>query len=346
MPTSDSAVSTGRRVTLQDVARFAGVSLATASKALNGRGDVRATTRERVRVAAERLGFEPNGLAKGLSQGRSGTVGMLTSDLVGRFSLPILMGAEDEFGAGEVSVFLCDARGDAIRERHQVGTLLRRQIDGLVVVGSSTDPRPALSVEVPVPVVYAYAPSEDESDTSVVTDNVGAGRQAVDHLLAMGRRRIAHLSGEESYAAARDRASGATAALAAAGLPLVGGHVRYGSWSETWGRVGARLLLAEDHDLDAIVCGNDQIARGAIESLNRAGLQVPDDIAIVGFDNWDVLAADSNPPITSVDLNLQGLGREAARLIRAAIDGRPNPGVHAVEPRLVVRGSSAPAAHH
>src|SRR6187402_402568 len=112
-----------RPTTLNDVAKLAGVSIATVSKALNGRSQVRAETRERVQEAAARLNFTPNPLALGLLAGRTGTVGLLTNDLEGRFSLPILMGAEDAFGADSISVLLCDARGDAIREQHHLKAL-------------------------------------------------------------------------------------------------------------------------------------------------------------------------------------------------------------------------------
>jgi LacI family transcriptional regulator len=186
------------RATLRDVAALAGVSVPTASKAINNRSHVHAATRSRVLAAAEQLGFAPNALARGLLDGRTGTVGLLTSDLVGRFSLPILMGAEDAFGAGRTSVFLCDARGDTIRERHHLAALLARQVDGLIVVGSRTDPRPSLGRELPIPVVYVYAESDDPADLSLVPDNVGAGALAVEHLLAMGRRRIAHVGGDPS----------------------------------------------------------------------------------------------------------------------------------------------------
>src|SRR5215510_640207 len=150
-----------RAPTLADVARLAGVSVATASKALNGRAHVRAETRSRVLEAAEQLSFTPNSLARGLLAGRTGTVGLLTSDLEGRFSIPILMGAEDAFGAGRVAVFLCDARGDTIREQHHVQALLNRRVDGLIVVGSRTDPRPSLFCKLPVPVVFSYPPLHD-----------------------------------------------------------------------------------------------------------------------------------------------------------------------------------------
>src|SRR3954452_10982199 len=150
--------------TLTDVARLAGVSVATASKALNGRSQVRAETRQRVIEAAERLSFRPNQLARGLLAGRTGTVGLLTSDLEGRFSIPILMGAEDAFGAGQDSVFLCDARGDTIREQHQLRALLSRRADGLIVVVRQTASRPSLGQDIPLPVVYAYAPPDDPQD--------------------------------------------------------------------------------------------------------------------------------------------------------------------------------------
>ena len=156
---AQQANNRNRPATLTDVARLAGVSIATASKALNGRDQVSPVTRERVLVAAEQLAFSPNALARGLLAGRTGTVGLLTSDLDGRFSIPVLMGAEDAAGEGSISVFLCDARGDAIREQHHVKALLARRVDGLIVVGSRTEPRPPLRGRLAVPVVYAYAPS-------------------------------------------------------------------------------------------------------------------------------------------------------------------------------------------
>src|SRR3954451_21585141 len=197
-----------RSVTLRDIATAVGVSVATVSKALNGREHVRPETRELVQQAARRLNFQPNPLAQGLLAGRTGTVGMLTSDLEGRFSIPVMMGAEDAFGSGSTSVFLCDARGDAIWEQHHLRALLGRRIEGLIVVGDKTDARPSLG-QLPIPVVYAYAPSVDPNDVSVVSDNVDAGQQAAKHLVNCGRRRIAYVSGDVSYAAARDRVQGA-----------------------------------------------------------------------------------------------------------------------------------------
>ncbi len=332
-----------RSATLSDVAQAAGVSIATASKALNGRDQVRAETRDRVVKAAERLAFFPNALAKGLLAGRTGTVGLLTSDLEGRFSIPILMGAEDAFGAGKVSVFLCDARGDAIREQHHVQALLSRRVDGLIVVGSSTDPRSSLGRELPVPVVYVYSPSDDPEDLSIVTDNVDAGKQAVEHLITTGRRRIAHITGDASYAAARDRAAGVEAALRDQGLPLVGDRSLFGSWNEAWGRGAARLLLDRAAEVDAIVAGSDQIARGVMDALHELGRGIPDDIAVIGFDNWPILATNSRPQLTSIDLRLEELGRLGAQRLFEAMDGDVRHGTESLHARVVTRGSTTPS---
>jgi LacI family transcriptional regulator len=339
----DEAPARGRSATLSDVAKAAGVSVATASKALNGRDQVRAETRDRVLRAAERLSFSPNALARSLLAGRTGTVGLITSDLEGRFSIPILMGAEDAFGAGKVSVFLCDARGDAIREQHHVQALLSRRVDGLIVVGSSTDPRSSIGRDLPVPVVYVYGPSEDPEDLSIVSDNVDAGRQAVEHLVATGRSRIAHISGDASYAAARDRAQGVTEALDALGLPLVGDRALFGSWNEAWGRGATRLLLDRGIEVDAIVAGSDQIARGILDALHDRQIGIPEDIAVIGFDNWAVLATNSRPQLTSVDLRLEELGRLAAQRLFEAMDGDVRHGIETLQCRVVTRGSTTPS---
>ena len=330
-----------RPATLRDVALLAGVSMATASKALNGRANVHPDTRRRVIEAAERISFTPNTLAQAILAKQTGTVGLLTNDLEGRFSLPILMGAEDAFGAGQVSVFLCDARSDSIREQYHLRALLGRRVDGLIVVGSNTDPRESLGRELPVPVVYAYAPSKDERDASVVPDNVNAGTLAVDHLVATGRRRIAHISGDVHYVAARDRAAGALAALGAAGLELAGGQVRFGAWSEAWGRSATHALLDQAPDLDAVLCGSDQIARGALDVLRDRHITVPAQVAVMGFDNWHVLTSGARPQLTSVDMNFELIGRRAAHRMFDAINGSPTAGVETMPCRVVVRGSTA-----
>lgn len=331
-----------RRATLLDVARRAGVSKGTASRALNGRGDLAAETRRRVQQAADELEFVPSGPARSLTQGRTGTVGILTNDLEGRFVLPILLGAEDSLGAGRISVILTDARGDPIRERRQLRTLLERQIDGLLVVGGPrNDPRPSLGRRLPVPVVYAYAPSDDPEDLSIVPDNALAGRVAAEHLWDIGRRHVGWIGGDPSYSATRDRLEGARQALADRGATLLGADVSTGDWTERWGRAAAARLLELHPELDAILAASDQLARAALDVLRDVGRRVPDDIAVVGHDNWLAVVTNTRPELTSVDGRLKEIGRTAANRIFTALAGEdPGHGVERQSVEIVLRGSS------
>jgi LacI family transcriptional regulator len=328
-----------RLATISDVAALAGVSVGTASKALNGRGSLRDETRRRVREAAESLSFKANAAARSLHSGRTYTVGMITTDSIGRFSIPVMIGAEDALGAGEMSVFLCDGRDDPIREQYYVKTLLSRNVDGIIVTGRRTQARQPIA-DLPVPVVYAFIRSIDPRDCSVVPDEAGGARKAIEHLLALGRRRIAHITGPEHHHSAAVRSMAAVQALAAVGLSPVSTPL-FGEWSEMWGRQAAGVLLTAGTEFDAVFCGSDQIARGVADTLRLVGHRVPDDVALVGFDNWDVMALGSQPPLTSLDMDLEGLGRTAADLLLAAINGEPAPGVHARPCHLVVRESTA-----
>jgi LacI family transcriptional regulator len=331
-----------RTATLVDVARLSGVSKATASKALNGREDVNPETRTRVLEAAEALSFRPNSVARNLASGRTGTVGILTNDLEGRFVIPILAGAEDALGSGQISVILCDARGDRIRESQHLATLLDRRIDGLIVVGGArTEPRPSLGRHLPVPVVYAYAPSSDPDDTSLITDNVLGGRMAAEHLLDLGRRRIAYLGGNGTFLASRERERGARAAIEAAGAELILPEIAHGAWSEPWGRLATTRLLERHPDLDAIIGAQDGLARAALDILRDHGRAVPGDVAVMGFDNWEIVVTNTRPELTSIDLMLHALGRRAASLIFEALaGGTMPPGVEALPVELRARAST------
>ena len=139
-------------------------------------------TRRRVWPPPRNLAFQPNVLARGLLSGRTRTVGLLTDELGGRFAIPILLGVENALGNQQMSVLLCDARGDAIRREHYIRTLLSRQVDGLIVVGETNDIRPSLGTDVPVPVVYVYGESDNPDDLSILADDHGGGRLAAEHL--------------------------------------------------------------------------------------------------------------------------------------------------------------------
>src|SRR5438093_10918045 len=207
-----------RRVTIKDVAAAAGVSIGTASKALNGQGKLRAETRDRVAAAARELGFAPNMLARGLLAGRTYTVGVITTDSFGRFSIPVMLGAEDALGVGQISVFMCDTRDDPEREQRYIEMLAARRVDGLIVTGRRIEPRPPVAAGPGTPVVYAMTQPLGQDGPAVLPDDEGGGRTAAGHLLGAGRRRIGHITGPERFLCARKRDAGFAAALEEAGL--------------------------------------------------------------------------------------------------------------------------------
>jgi LacI family transcriptional regulator len=339
-PATTAARRSGKRPTIRDVAALAEVSVGTASKALNGQGAMRDETRHRVAEAARRLSFAPNVHARALLGARTFTVGLITTDSFGRFSIPVMLGAEDALGSGQISVFMCDTRDDPARERRYVDLLLSRHVDGLIVTGRRIEPRPRVRVDPGTPVVYGMTQPLDGDDPAILPDEYGAGQVAAAHLIAMGRRRIGHVTGPERFLAARKRAQGFIDAMSEAGLALRASDILYGDWTERWGRRAARVLLDSSPDVDAIFCGSDQVARGVLDTLRLAGRQVPADIALIGVDNWEPMARGAEPPLTTVDLCLEKIGRTAAEHLLSALSGTPAHGVHTVPCRLVARESA------
>lgn len=329
---------TRKRVTVNDVAREAGVSPATVSKALNDTGQLRDATRQRVRAAAERLGFVLDGVGRSLASGRTYSVAVLTGDAIGRFSIPVMLGAENALAAGKMLVFLCDSRDDPLREQHYLRNLLERRAEGVIVTSRRTEPRAPIGAGLPA--VYAYAPSSDPEDCSVVPDDQAGIALVVDHLLALGRTRIAHITGPASHLSARSRSEWAASRLAEHGLEPHGAPL-FGEWSEAWGRAATEALLEHGGSRpDAIMCGSDQIARGVTERLRERGVRVPTDIAVTGYDDWDVMVGGSRPTLTTVDPRLGQIGRRAAELLLDKIAGRERSGIERIAPRLVSRAST------
>lgn len=329
-----------RAPTIRDVAYAAGVTIGTASKALNGRGQLRPETRERVRLAAERLGFRPNDLIHSLLRGRTFTVGLLTTDSYGRFSIPVLTGIEDALGAAQISVFLCNARDDPERERSHIDSLLAKQVDGIIVTGRRIDPRPPIDVGAShVPILYAFTQVAQPGALCLLPDDAQGARLAAEHLLRAGRRRIAHVTGPQDFEAVRLRAGALRETLVEHGLDLPAQRLCMGPWDEHWGYEAANLLLDRDPRVDAIFCGSDLLGRGAADALRERGVRVPDDVALIGFDNWEIIAAKTRPPLTTVDMDLHELGRLAGTRLLEMIEGRRESGVAYTPCRLVVRDS-------
>lgn len=323
-----------RRITIRELAQAAGVSVATASKALNDTGRLAEETRARVKRIAAEVGFRPNALARGLLSRRSFTIGLLTNDTYGRFTLPVMAGISQALADHAISVFLCAVEDDpAVAETH-VAAMLDKQVDGIIASGKRVDRRlPVDLARLAVPVVYAFCEGTPDAVTLRSDDAQGAAL-AVGHLRALGRPRIAHVTGPETFFSVRERAE-AFRALAGNDAPVLCGR-----WAETWGHEAVARLWAAPAPPDALFCGNDMIARGAIDALRERGLSVPGDVAVVGFDNWEIMARETRPPLTTVDMNLKELGRQAGLLVRALAEGEAvEPGVRKLPCRLVVRDS-------
>ncbi|WP_092625499.1 LacI family DNA-binding transcriptional regulator [Jiangella sp. DSM 45060] len=339
-------------VTLRDVAVLAGVSVATASKALRGDRRISEATRERVRATADRLDYTPNALAQSFASGRSRTIGVFTHRAQTPFTRPVLIGAIKELGLlGHATlVFDADVRGGRWRDE-DVRRLQARKAEGVLVVGTNNElVSRSVTDRFDSPVVYAFTDSDDPADPVFQIDSAGAGRLAVEHLLATGRRRIAHVTGGRDSLSVRGRETGMAETLAAAGLRTAHPPL-YGGWSQDWGATGTEQLITAGVQLDAIFCGNDSIAFGALRVLEAHGVRVPDDIAIVGVDNWEGVMLDQGTRrLTSVDLRLERLGAAAARRLALGEDADDthapepaNPQRRVVTPVLVEGPSTATA---
>ncbi|MEV0788637.1 LacI family DNA-binding transcriptional regulator [Kribbella sp. NPDC050459] len=314
---------TRKAVTLSDVAQLAGVSLSIASKALRGGGRMTPATRQRVVDAAATLKFRPNTLAQSFAQGRSLVIGVVVEHSSDLFTMPVVMGVTSTLGNLDLAVLVYDASEGPERRTDVVAKLRARMVDGILVVGDGTKhPVPSITGEVDVPVVYAFCESESARDTSFMPDGFGAGRMVAEHLIGLGRRKIAHItSGNDTSAASRS--AGLVAGLADAGLSLALTSPLVGDWSQAWGMTAAREILRRREDVDAVFCGNDQLAVGAQRVFRSEGVRVPEDIAIVGYDNLNRLV-ESAPLITTVDPELYRLGGTAARyLVESGAEREP-----------------------
>ncbi|MET8995572.1 LacI family DNA-binding transcriptional regulator [Amycolatopsis sp. Hca4] len=324
------------RPTLADVARAAGVSSATASRVLNGFPQVRAETRRQVEQAVRALGYVRQRAARAGEAQRTGTVAVvLCEDGLRLFSDPFfgrIMGGIDRTltAAGiQVVVLMMQAAAQDTTFRYLAGG----HVDGALFVSTHARSTTALSC-VDLPVVSAGRPvvPDPARYTYVDVDNRGGAEAAVRHLQATGRRRIATVAGPKDMAPGRDRLTGYLTAIAGAG-PIDAGAVAHGDFGQASGEHAMRRLLDRRPDLDAVFVASDMMAVGALRALRRTGRRVPDDVAVVGFDNSPV-SRTTDPPLTTVSQPVDALGARSAGELLAAIDGT------ARRPRRVVLGTT------
>ncbi|MFC8848046.1 MULTISPECIES: LacI family DNA-binding transcriptional regulator [unclassified Micromonospora] len=301
-------------VRLIDVAAAANVSTATASQVMNGTGRVAESTRRRVLDAARTLRYRPNALARSVASGRSNTVGVLAENAAGAFCMPVLIGINRCLSSHDLASLLYDAAHDPDLRREHIAHMLARQVDGIILIGEGPDvPIAGLDVDFGGPVVCAFGPPGGPGVTQVSTNERAGGALAAQRLIAMGRTRIAHVTAADTLTSVRERLRGFSQALDAAGLQPAA--VLHGEFTRSWGQRAATRLLAEVDDADAVFAGNDAIAIGLAAQLEALGRRVPDDIAVVGYDNLAGYGDDVAAYLESVDPRLMEVGQRSAETL-------------------------------
>lgn len=309
-------------VGIDDVARAAGVSTATVSRALRGLPDVRASTRLHVQQVAQSLGYAPTPSAVSLASGRTRTIGLLTPWVSRWFHSNVIEGACRSLrGAGfDALLSSFEIHDDATRPPVKLD-VLRRRVDGVLVAGMTMSPVEVAMLEsLAVPLVYVGSGPPDQ--VLVHVDDVATARRATEHLLELGHTRIGHIGGYPTeptpWASEVERAAGYAAAMQAAGVPLDQALTAYGRFERSGGRSGAAELLDRVPDLTAVVADSDEMAFGVIDVLHERGLRVPDDLSVIGIDGHPL---GDLVGLTTLAQDALSLGETAAELLLEMIGG-------------------------
>jgi LacI family transcriptional regulator len=327
-------------VTMNDVAREAGVSLATASRALAGTRRVNPELVARVQEAARRIGYRHNAVAKALREQKSGTVGMLVPEISNPFFPAIVEAVERQLQSRERELILCDSQGSTAIERRRIQALLGRQVDGLLVIPvDATESAAALTqAAISVAVVQIDRFVDGMSLDWVGVDDAAGMHQVVDHLLGQGAASIAVVSAEPSSSTGRQRLDALRGALDRNALKPAAELL--GEFSIGWGKQAATELLKAQALPDAVVCGNDEIALGLLHALADHGVQPPRDLLVTGFDDI-AFASLLRPGLTTVRQPRESIATEAIRLLDSRVSAPTTAARRlALNPELVIRDST------
>lgn len=341
-------------VTLREVGRLAGVSAMTVSRVINGRAGVDAETQRKVEEAITALDYVPNRIARGLLSQKTQTIGLIVPDVVNPFFAPVVRGAETAARRAGFRVLLCNSEGDLRLEREYIEDLVAHRVEGLLLAPANDETRhsifPLLRGGFPLVLLDRSLPGSDCD--LVVSDSVSGARRLTEHLIAVGHRSIAHLTDADDTSTGRDRLHGYREALAAAGIPARDELVFRTTVDRLGGYRAAQEVLALDPRPTAIFAVNNMTAIGAMKALRERGLSVPEDMALVCFDDVEHLAVLS-PFLTVVDQPAETLGGLGAQLLLERIAGKAGPRSRRIvlQTDLIVRrscgrrtdGSSLPA---
>ncbi|GAA2786808.1 LacI family DNA-binding transcriptional regulator [Saccharopolyspora taberi] len=327
-------------VSIKDVARHAGVSIGTVSNALNRPDRVSPRTRNRVLAAIEALGYVRSDSARQLRSGASRIIAMLALDMTNPFFVDVARGAEQAAEAEDLGVMLCNSDQDRRTENLYLSLFAEQRVRGVLITPTGEGGLEVLRRQ-GIPHVLVDRVTADDRASSVSVDDVAGGALAVRHLLESGHARIAYVSGPLDLTQCRDRRSGALEAISDAGLPADAlTTLETATLDVTAGRDAGSRLLGLPERPTAVFCANDLLALGVLQALFAAGVRVPDDIAIVGYDDIEFAAAAA-VPLTSVRQPARLIGRTAAELlIRETSPDPARPQRIVYQPELVVRRST------
>jgi DNA-binding LacI/PurR family transcriptional regulator len=336
----DGRGSRRRHPTIVDVAERAGVSKSLVSLVLRDAPNVSDEKRAAVTKAAEEIGYRPNAVARSLVRRRSFLIGVMVSDLHNPYFTEVIDGIQAAArGSGYHALFNTGGR-DAAGEDQALDTLLQLRPDGIVMAGPVLPPRRIAIVASSVPVVVVARHSRSPAHDSITNDDRMGARLAVNHLIALGHSRIAHVDGGRG-AGSTQRRAGFLDAMAKHGLRS-SARVVPGTFTEEGGRDGVTGLLRERRGVTAIFVGNDLAAVGALDALDHHGMRVPDDVSLVGYDNI-ALAGLGHIDLTTIDQPRRDMGVTAVRLLLERRDEDRRSARHlVVPPSLVIRGSTGP----
>lgn len=326
---------------IYDIAREAGVSIATISRVINGKDVVSQKTREKVEEILKKYNYTPNEIARGLVMNSIRTVGVMTIDIRDVYYANVAYTVEQELSRHGYNVILCNTGEDTKEKIKYMKTLMQKKVDGIILVGSvfkdaSLDSYISdIAEKVPVVMINGYVDSKNVY--SVICDDAYGISAVVDYLAGKGRRALVYLQDTDTYSS-RSKVEGFKAGLDRNNLNMSENTLINVKKGLDGGYEGIRSLIERKHNFDAVVCGDDITAIGAIKCLKQQGIHIPGEVAVTGFDN-SVLALCCDPALTSVDSWMTDMGKHAVEIFSKVMEGEKVRAKMVIKPKLIYRES-------
>ena len=328
-------------VSIKDIARTAGVSHSTVSRALRGSPLISPATRTRIQELADQMGYAPSAIARGLVTRRTATIGLVVTTIADPFIAEVVQGIEETALSAQYNTILCNSNSEPARELRVVRALREKRVDAIIVTSSRLGSLYLGHLrEVGVPIILINNQRGGAYTHSVIIDDLHGGRLVGQYLTSLGHRQIAYVAGPLWAHASGLRLAGCRQALQERGIELPGEWVLEGNGRADGGVAAGEELLRRGMSVTAVFCYNDMTAVGLISALHRAGRRVPDHLSVIGYDDV-AIARYLHPPLTTIAQPKYELGRRAMEMALALIEGRPDVRDVVLPPSLVERDSCA-----